>query len=259
MKAATGWVVLSLIALAAFATSGCTFWYGSGGGPLTREELGDWAGIPEGTMPTADRVRGLLEQERWPAFSFSGEFRMVGDASILYVQLPGLPYNMPFSPAPNHEIRGRFPYWRHLIPSARTGVYVFLPSTDYRRTAAAREFRASEDEWGAGLIVGDFLFTGEVANAYDWATDQRVAAESSLVLFGWGLGYNRIRQVMPVDASGGDALDGFEDEESAQNPVLYNVKDGTSLLFGLLGWGRVNRTRYLQILWIPVPVGQAEL
>ncbi|MHC4591482.1 MAG: hypothetical protein ACYS8L_02165, partial [Planctomycetota bacterium] len=173
--------------------------------------------------------------------------------------LPGLPYNMPFAPAPNHQIRGRFPYWRHLIPSARTGVYLFLPSTDYRRTGTAREFRASEDEWGAGLIVGDFLFTGEVANAYDWATGQRVAAESSLVLFGWGLGYNRIRQVMPVDASGDASLDGFEDEETAPTPVRYNVKDGTSLLFGLLGWGRVNRRRYVQILWIPIPVGKVKL
>ena len=41
--------------------------------------------------------------------------------------------------------------------------------------------------------------------------------------------------------------------------VRFNVKDGTCTLFGLIGWGRVNRRRYIQLLWIPIPVGSAEL
>ncbi len=39
--------------------------------------------------------------------------------------------------------------------------------------------------------------------------------------------------------------------------VRYDVRDGNAVLFGAVGWGRVNRRRYIQIAWIPIPVGKA--
>jgi hypothetical protein len=41
-------------------------------------------------------------------------------------------------------------------------------------------------------------------------------------------------------------------------PARFRVEETHQVLCGLIGWGRVNRTRYVQILWIPIPIGSAD-
>ena len=48
------------------------------------------------------------------------------------------------------------------------------------------------------------------------------------------------------------------DPEVGLDEVKYELKDGTSILMGLFGWGRVNHRRYLQLLWIPIPIGEVK-
>lgn len=254
MKTAKRFVVLGLAALIALSTSGCTFWHCWGGEPLTREELGDWLGIREGHVPGAHDLEALRSDLRVGP-RVAGQRRLCGNAALLHLQLPGFPYNMPYTPVPDHAIVGTFPSWRHFIPSMRSGSYLFYPRLGATGASSSRQFCVSEDEWGAGLVVGDFLFTGETANAYDYMSGERLAARQSTVILGWGIGYTRIKDVTPLDAYGNEGLPAMGREYAAA-PLHYNVRDGTSLLFGAVGWGRVNRWRYMQILWIPIRMGE---
>ena len=121
-----------------------------------------------------------------------------------------------------------------------------------------REFCAAESEWGCGMIFGDWLAAGDTANAYDSSTDERVAAQKTSIVLGYGLGYTRYRRILPVAADGSLGLHALMDKTVGLSDVRYDLKDGTILLFGILGWGRVNRKRYIQFLWIPIPVGQVQ-
>ena len=47
--------------------------------------------------------------------------------------------------------------------------------------------------------------------------------------------------------------------EVGPSDVRYEWKEGFQVLGGLLAWGRVNRKRYIQVLWIPIPVGNVKL
>ncbi len=252
-------LALGMVALAVLATTGCTFWYSTGGGPLTREELGDWAGMRALAKPAAEQLEKLADRTSWPILTFVGGYSIVGDAPSLYLRMPAGPYNIPATPAPHHEIRVDFPTWRHLVPSSRYGVYLYVPRLALTSREPYREYCAAERDWGGGLILFDFLFRGSSASVYDRATGERAAAESSLVILGWGLGYNRVRQVMPVDAASRPGLHVFGELPPSRADVRYEVRDGTSLLFGLVGWGRVNHRRYLQLLWIPIPVGRVKM
>ncbi|MHC5034150.1 MAG: hypothetical protein ACYTFZ_03850 [Planctomycetota bacterium] len=75
-------------------------------------------------------------------------------------------------------------------------------------------------------------------------------------------GYWRTRQITPVDRRDRGGFKGLRaalDPKTRLSDVRYEVKDGTILLLGTIGWGRVNRKRYIQILWIPIPVGDVKL
>jgi hypothetical protein len=109
------------------------------------------------------------------------------------------------------------------------------------------------------FVFGDWLAAGDTANAYDFSTGERVAAQKTSIALGYGLGYTRFRRVLPVSADGDLGLHALMDRRLGLSDVKYDLKDGTVLLFGALGWGRVNRRRYVQILWIPVPVGRVRL
>ena len=65
----------------------------------------------------------------------------------------------------------------------------------------------------------------------------------------------RVRRVTPIGRDGNPGLHAIVDPEVGLDEVKYELKDGTSILMGLFGWGRVNHSRYLQLLWIPIPIG----
>jgi hypothetical protein len=114
-----------------------------------------------------------------------------------------------------------------------------------------------ERQWGCGLFIGDFIFSGERADAYDVSSRERVAAKTMNAFLGWGVGWSRLRQVLPVNARGEPDLGAIKDPNVDLSEVRYDVRDGNVLLLGLIGWGRVNHRRYVQVLWIPIPVGKA--
>jgi hypothetical protein len=58
-----------------------------------------------------------------------------------------------------------------------------------------------------------------------------------------------------VDSEGRIGLFAIADPAVDIDTVKYDYKDGTAVLMGILGWGRVNHRRYFQFLWIPIPVG----
>jgi hypothetical protein len=84
-----------------------------------------------------------------------------------------------------------------------------------------------------------------------------VAARSVISIPGFGLGWSRVRKVRPVDRLDWPGLHAVTNPRRPLSEARYDVREGNILLLGLLGWGRVNRTRYLQLLWIPVPIGSA--
>ncbi len=232
-----------------FMTAGCTFFGASGGGPLSRSELGDWAGINDDGPPQAEALAALVEGiEACSMNPFSGELHLTKDGWGSALNF-GDPREIPFTPTRGLHIKGTFNPWLRLIPSSRHGDWLYYsPNSDRRR------FYASEDEWGAGMLVGDFLLAGDQANAYDIATRRRVAARKTTVVLSL-IGYMRVRRIMPVGGDGVPGLLAASDPGVDLDEVKYDYKDGTALLTGLVGWGRVNHRRYFQFLWIPIPAG----
>lgn len=238
-----------------FLMSGCTFFAASGGGPLKRSELGDWVGIKAETLPKPEAICSIVKDlehcsSDWLAgtYSFQEDTPFVGP-SFLYF---GDPREIPFFPARSLTVKGRFNPWLRLIPSSRHGDWLYFSSQ-----SGSRQFYASEDEWGAGILIGDFLLAGDQANAYDIATRERVAARKTNVALSL-IGYARIRRVTPIGCDGEPGLHAVVDPEVSLDDIEYELKDGTSILMGAFGWGRVNHRRYLQFLWIPIPIGTVE-
>jgi len=246
--------LLAVCALVIFLSSGCTFYMCSGGGPLRYDELGDWLGIAELERPPASELRDLRERTDWGTWKIcGGTFKLPGDYWGFSLGIPGDTHKYPFTPVPGFELRGRFPLCKRLIPSKRKGLHIYLPQGD------GREFYATESEWGPGLMLGDFIAAGDTANAYDAATHERVAAQKTSIAFGLGLLYTRCRSILPVDERGREGLQVIKDRSISPRRTPYKLKDGSISLFGMLGWGRVNRKRYIQILWIPIPIGELDL
>jgi hypothetical protein len=246
-------MLVALMAAASLTQAGCTFFACSGGEPLSRAELGDWAGIRELERPDASTLDYLREEDYWPPLSVN-RWDVAGDSLGFSLTVPGDPWSVPFTPLAGYRIRFKLPHLLRLLPSVREGVYLYLP----RHGSRAREFYAAKKEHGGGLILGDLLYAGYTANAYDAATHERVAAAKSTIVLGWGLLYTRYRRVLPVDEDGDKGLGIFAGGRASPSRVRYDVKDGTISLLGLIGWGRVNRKRYLQLLWIPIPIGTVD-
>lgn len=249
-------VLLSVLAVwACVALSGCSFYGCSGGGPLTRAELGDWLQIPEGSRPAAEKLRADATELRGVSDSFLGLGGTHSrNAGTTVGRLKwGDPYEIPFHPAHGMAIKGKFNPWARLLPGTREGKWLYYtPSGENRR-----EFYATENEWGCGMLVGDLIASGDRANAYDVGTGERIAARQTKVIL-TVLGYVNTRRVMPVDAEGKEGLHALSDASVDLSSARYSMKKGTTILAGVLGWGQVNRKRYLQILWIPIPTGDVE-
>ena len=232
--------------------SGCTFFAASGGGPLKRSELGDWAGIRAEAPPEPEALSSIVKDLEhcsldWFAGTYSFQEDIPFGGSFLYY---GNPYEIPFIPARGLTIKGKFNPWLRLIPGSRHGDWLY-----FSPKSGTRRFYASENEWGGGmLLIGDLLFAGDQVNAYDITTRERVAARKTNIALSL-IGYTRIRRVTPIGRDGKHGLHAIVDPEVGLDEVKYELKDGTSILMGLFGWGRVNHRRYLQLLWIPIPTG----
>lgn len=254
----TGFLALAAGGVLLLAQGGCTFFACSGGGPLKREELGNWAGLrawPEPAPRWLRRKLARLKTIKVPSFRpFAGEYGYTEGPHWLSTSIPDA-WDVPLTPAPGYEVRGTFSLWLRAVPSTRTGHWVYTPLSD----GGGREFYAGETGWGFGLFVGDFLFSNTRAEAFDTERLERVAAQQFDVWLGWGIGSTRLRRIVPVDADGRPGLHALADPKKDIYDVRYQLKDGRILLFGLLGWGRVNHRYYMQLLWIPIPLGRADL
>ncbi len=242
----------SLLAAAAAAAlvvaqSGCMFFAASGGGPLQRSELGDWAGMSEKAKPSPQGLESLIGRlKATPNRPFLGKYSLRGDAGLFAANFNEI-LDVPFTPVPGLIIKGRLNPWLRFVPGPQHGDWLYYDQRD----AEARQFYASEDEWDAVVAWG------ERVDCWDLATGERVAARAVISVPGFGLGWTRVRKVRPVDDTG---LPGLNTVAYSKRPLAdaqYDIRDGSILLLGALGWGRVNRRRYIQILWLPIPIGPA--
>ena len=241
------------MAAAALVQSGCSFFALPGGGPLERDELGDWAGIAARPLPEPQHLQARVKRLAFCAHDpLDSEYSWQGGPWGCELLSFGAPREVPFTPAWGLQVMGRFNRWLRLLPGRRHGDWLYRHPSG----AGSRQFYASQDEWGAGLILGDLLLRGAVCNACDVATRERVAAQQSAIVLS-ALGYVRIRRVRPVGVDGEPGLHGLAHPRLDATDVRYEVKDGTALLAGILGWGRVNHRLYIQVLWTPISMGEA--
>ena len=241
-------VVFSTLAgLLALAQCGCMMFNCSGGGPLKREELGDYAGIPPQPAPDAAHLKVLVaDLKTVESNTFAGRFSIDGDSSALWFS-KGLFFEIPFTPVQGLTVKGRLNPWHRLLPCSLHGDWLYFHPFKKDR----REFYASEDDWGA------LIMSSKRADVYDVASGAWVGSWRADDFIGLGLGWTRVRQVMPVDDYDEPGLSAVVPAKVSLSSVRYDVRDGNIVLLGIYGWGRVNRTRYIQILWIPIPVGTA--
>ncbi|MBM4036725.1 MAG: hypothetical protein FJ291_33750 [Planctomycetes bacterium] len=237
---------LLLVALA-LCLSGCTMFFCDGGGPLKREELGDWLGLAARPAPEPQKLAALVQELRQIKHAgFVGRYSLPGDASVLSLKFFFL-FDIPFTPAPGLVVKGRRSPWLAFVPGGQRGRWLyFVPAKP-----AVKQFVALQEQWDALLVWFDRV------EAYDVATRERVAARRSDELVGLGLGWTRVREVVPLDEDEQPGVHALARPKLDPAKLRYMVRDGNCLLLGLVGWGRVNHTRYLQLLWLPIPIGSA--
>ncbi len=245
VKQAMSRMLCAAAAAAALTLTGCcTFLREHGGGPLRRQELGDWAGMqaepeldPKDLRQNEEKLRLCITD------IFAGEYSTSQEH-----QLQSHPL------AAGLDLEGRSDPWLHLIASVRQADWLF-----HRRYAeSARRFYAREVKWGLGWLLplpfGELLFCGRQIDAYDVDSGKRVGAVRSSI-FLTPLFYIRERVVRPVDNVGRAGLRAIIDAKKDISAVQYEVKDVTVVLLGALAWGRVNRQSYAQVLWMSFPLG----
>ena len=231
-------VCLALVVLA-LAQAGCTFFTSRGGGPLARAELGDWAGIPIRPLPERRQAGKIVARlERCLNDPFSGE----------YVHRDGVWH----APTRGATVRWEGHPWLFVRPGARYADVLCLGPT----LKDTRKLLGTADGWGLGLYVGDFVHAWRQLTLADVATQEPVAVRRVEVI-GTALGYVRTREVWPAAANGKPSIRAALHPGKPLSDVRYGVRDGTTLAGGLIGWGRVNHTRYVQVLWLPIPLGPA--
>jgi hypothetical protein len=239
-------VAAALLVGVALVQSGCTFFAAGGGGALRREELGDWLGMAPMAKPDAQRLKGLMAELRAvPNRPFGSTYSLRGDANLFSANCNEI-IDVPFTPAPGLRIKGRLNPWLRFVPGSQHGDWLYYDERD----ATARRFYASEDEWDA------LVAWGERVDCWEAASLERVAARAVTSVPGLGLGWTRVRKIRPVDATGVPGLNTIAYSKRSLSEAQYDARDGSIVLLGALGWGRVNRRRYLQILWLPIPVGR---
>jgi hypothetical protein len=242
---------LVLMSVCACVLTGCaSFFCLQGGGPLKLDEVGDWAGISAAPSVNPEQLKSAADKLRSQEDSiFAGRVTIQGESWLYRMNWWIDPRSIPFLPARGMRVAQNAEIWSRLIPSVRHDERLY-----YSESPGSREFYAAEAEWGCGMLIGDFIAAGDQSDAYDVATGVRVAARKTMVVLTL-LGYCREQRVLPVDSNGTEGLHALSDPKLDRSDVLWNVKDGTVLLGGILGWGTVNDTRYIQVLFIPIPVG----
>ncbi len=243
-------VVAGLAALGLLAGC-CPLHHVSGGGPLAREELGDWAGMAPRPAPEPAALAAKVAELKaipLPSFRpFRGEYAYSEGPHWLST---GIPDPWDFPPARGMVVKGTFPFWARAIPCTRRGQYVYYSPSN----PAARVIYATEEQWGCALFFGDFLWSHARVDAWDAASRERVAAKTMSCFLGWGFGPTRFCQVLPVGPDGTRGLHAFGDSRAPLDALRYDLRDAHLVMLGLFGWGRVNHRRYIQLLWLPVPV-----
>jgi len=216
----------------------CTFLSARGGGPLTRVELGTWADLPLRPLPDRHVVRTRVRSLR----------RIINDpVNGEYVNVDGVG----FAPTRGAMVRRSGHPWVFGLPCARyTDVLCYDASLKQ-----SREFLGTAEGWGLGGYVGDYLHAWRQLTLSDVATGQPVGA-TRFEVFATPLAYMRSRTVWPASPSGKPTIRAAVHLGAALADVPYILKDGTTILGGLVGWGRVNHVRYVQALWLPIPVGR---
>ena len=243
------WASVRVLAPVLFVlASGCTMFLCEGGGPLRQDELGEWCGLREANPPSPQELAAqAAEVEKTRNRVFAGKFSIPADLPIFALSF-GMVYEIPFTPAPGLIVKGEMNLlWSLFVPGRQDGRWLFF----HPRRPEGRRFLATESEWGW------LLFGTDSANAYDVASGRLVAAQRTDEFGGFGLGWMRVRRILPVGRSDIPGLDGVVSPNLPLENLRYDLRDANILLLGLVGWGRVNHTRYIQLLWVPIPVGQA--
>ncbi|MFW6161504.1 MAG: hypothetical protein ACODAJ_01975 [Planctomycetota bacterium] len=239
MRQRTGLAVVLATALVPLCGC-CTFLGSRGGGALRRAELGDWAELPLRPLPDRPVVR-----ERVDALQRIINDRMNGE----FVDTEGVS----FAPTEGAMVRRAGHPWTWFLPGQRyTDVLVYDPGAK-----DSRQFLGTIEGWGLGVYVGDYLHAWRQLSLYDVASGRPVAAKRFEV-YATPLAYARWRLVWPAAPMGQPTILAATHPGVDLADVRYVLRDGTVLLGGLVGWGRVNRVRYLQALWLPIPVGRIE-
>jgi len=241
-------LALLAVAVMALAQTGCTmFIFCDGGGPMAKEELGDWLGLAPWPAPSAEELAELVaDLKQVKHAGFAGRYSLPGDAAALSIKLFYL-IDVPFTPAPGLVVKGRRNPWAAFVPGWHQGHWLYFDP----QKPQGRTFYAAQRQWSALLASTDRT------EAYDVATRERVAARRAEEVIGLGLGWTRYREVAPLDENEVPGVHALASPKVDPAKLKYLVRDGSILLLGLVGWGRVNHTRYLQLLWIPIPIGRA--
>jgi len=235
------------IALVALAQSGCTMFMCDGGGPMDRKELGDWLGLEALPAPEPQKLAALVEDLKHVKHAgFAGRYSLPGDAASLSLKLFFL-FDIPFTPAPGLIVKGRRNPWLSFVPGGQEGNWLYFDPDNPKK----KQFYAAQKQWDALVVWSDRT------DAYDVATRERVAARRADEVVGLGIGWVRVREVVPLDQNEAAGVHALASPKVDPAEIKYLVRDGSIVLLGIVGWGRVNHTRYLQLLWIPIPMGKA--
>ena len=241
MKTARLWMALGCLGAAVLASSGCSIMRCSGSGPLQYSQLGDWAGIEPPAAPAqADRNEILLALTDVVDSPELGQRTSVGDATDPLMR--GL--------AIKEKFRGIGPF----TPGERRSDMLIYA----QQAATARTFYGLSDGWGVRFLIGDLLYSKYGRSVYDASTGEKAGAVRTEMILP-PVGWIRRRLVRPVNVMGDGGLRIVVDPARPIADTRYEVKDNSILLLGLFGWGRANDKWYIQVLWVPIPVGTVSL
>jgi hypothetical protein len=220
-------------------SAGCSFFACSGGGPLTRSELGDWCGFSDPGAPSFRERQQLVEKlSRTPNMPLAG--------MICWSKSDWRARSNPI--ADGLDVNGFHNVWGFFLPGKNTTHWLLR----LRQLEGSRKFYGRSDSWSLGFIIGYYLFFCTDMNVWDVETLERVGFAKGRAFLG-GLLYHRHAYIRL-----NPALVHYADPRTKLVDAQFVLKDGSLLLLGVIGWGRVNHKRYIQILWIPIPVGTVE-
>ena len=244
------WVVLGVVAVALVITQAgcCTCFSLSGDGPLKKAELDNWTGLRAPSVPEPQDLQKRMRRLRHVVHdASSGQFMLSGADPLI---MPG-PSPLVKTSGPVVKTSGD-PWYYALAP-----IPVYHEGICYdHRIEGSRELYGKRRKWGLGLLILDAIMRWRQSDLWDGTSRQRVASSSHQLIL-THLGWVQSRHVMPVDANGEPTIRAVLDPKTGLDDVGYDVKHANLLLGGALGFARVNRRYYAQLLWIPIPLWRA--